>query len=797
MMASLFTRAWRQTKQILLESWLTAGVASFVIFVLCYHLWFLWSFETLAGWDLTSIEYLAGKMTEYIREGRFTGYDPSWYAGYPAFSLYPPLLYVILALPHILTFEALSITGALSLFLFFAPFVFMALLVWSAWRWFGRAAIVPALILGLLFLLAPRELASNAIGLHGLITVGFVASFLGLLGVVFIAGYLAKPSKSWRGDVAAGVVFGLTLLSHPINALFVAWILCWRIALDWRVWWKRAGLALAVGLVLASPWLIEFSHHRWLHSAQEVGLQAEEIDPLRRLFPELAPRFWGGMFSVGHSYLARLPEPLGGQVVRLPRIVFDFPFLGAILFPTVLLGLAALLREHKWYLPVLFVVSLLVLPRGFLTEWLDAPLLYYRFVQPLFVVEILLAVLGMLLVRKWLESWRRSRVRRSVGACVALFLCWALVATSFKKFDLEGLNHGELMRGYLPTALNVRETSGFSEVEQALMEIGRLKPTGRVAVETVWRGGEWFGTPHYLNVNLPVQYGIEVAAGFLMESSPSAAFINPALHKESEHIRWGDHALTDEEGFIDQSLESMVERLGLFNVQYILALSERYRNALRQLVGDKLTLALSVGRVSLFELEQFKPFLQLTSYQPYLFVDKGGVDFRSFAKFWYLRPDLFDYPVLYTPKPFKELSFSDRQKLKGVVLSYPESSRITSAKLNEWLTKVGHVIVLNATVEGARPSTEKYFVVPTFSDSYGGEHLAGLLARGDGASMQALNANKRNAESLSFATEEGGVLVNLSWAPRWTSSRPDHTVFMVTPSLMWVFTDGETELTYR
>lgn len=100
----------------------------------------LLSSRVTAGWDITPHYYLAHSMAELLRAGHVSGYDTLWFAGYPSFTLYQPLTYLLAALPNFLSDGQTSVGLGFNILLVFAPFFLLFSLWFCTKKWFGSEA---------------------------------------------------------------------------------------------------------------------------------------------------------------------------------------------------------------------------------------------------------------------------------------------------------------------------------------------------------------------------------------------------------------------------------------------------------------------------------------------------------------------------------------------------------------------------------------------------------------------------------------------------------------------------------
>jgi hypothetical protein len=677
-------------------------------FCICLIVWALHpvlSSQIISGWDLTGHFYLQTKMVDFLKTGAITGYDANWFGGYPAFTFYGPLPYILIALLHLLSFGVIPITFLFNCFLFLLPFFFLSSVYYTSRVWFGEKIGPLALIFSLFFLFASREYAHFGVGLNSEICLGLFASLFAISLMVFLLGIfgrqrLQRERKDWKLILVGGVLLAMIILTHALTTIFTGVLMAVLVLSYRKNLWRPVILTFLLGLLLSSFWLVPFLLNLKFTSAQMIGMLPLSKDPLFILYPKFNEFF------------------VPGVVLLICSVV----------------GVAKLFKSKDHFWPYAFVLTLIILPRDYLVHVINLPLHYYRFVPHIFILNIFLAAVGFGYI---LKSY--PRLISKVCAWGAVFLA---VLVMVLQFDMkEDYNFYFDEYDYHETAVEM------------LDYIDGLDPAGRIAVEIRPDNQSKLGTPHFFANFLPLKYDIPVVPGLLTESSLSSAFIMPSLVRATDSIGWGNVLLLKDKTFTKQDRSSMLERLSLYNVEYILLTSDNAEILLNQL-GNKVSLQKRIGDFDLLKLADSRPFIESVSYHPFLFIDEGGMDFRTFSEEWFKLPELFKYPVIYTEKDVDDLSDYDLSQIGGFITSSPDGLSVSIEDLES-----------------------------VFSDGVESVSRSGIFTK------------VREDEHVEFFSESG-TLINYSYFPRWKSVDPEQTVFWTTPSIMFVFGRGETELFY-
>jgi len=722
-----------------------------------------------AGWDTVPHFYLLTKMVGYLKEWNVSGYDPLWFGGYPAFTFYGPFPYVLMAAFYYLFFGAIKLTLVFNLFLFILPFFFLFCLYYSSKAWFSQKAGYLSLVFGIIFLTASKFKGHLGLGLHGEILVGLFSSLLAMSLMILMLGFFKKylDTKYNRYLVYSAIVLAMIILTHALITLFSGVLLLIFTLTYFRKFWKQSLAVFLGGIILSSFWLIPFLTNLNLSSGQKMGIANMPItDPLLALYPNL--------------------DLVSTKLITLSM----FP--GILLLLTTIIGLVKLAKTKAAFFSYAFIFTLIVLPREYLVTFLDLPIHYYRFMSPVFILGLFVAIAGTIHIFEYFEKLK-SVPRQILRGLFISFIVVTLITSA-----VDYLNWRQDSSIYVHE-FDLKNYPWSVEAQEMVDFIGSLNVKGRVATYTAPELQDQLGSPHYFSTMLPLKYGIAVFPGLLAESALSTRFIIPVLTRIGDSFNWGRTTLLFDPGFYNQDTESMIKRLGIFGVEYIL-ISKNSKNSL--FVGtdnNDLKIIKETEHFSLIKLSKFTPIIEATTYKPFLFVNEGGLSFRNFSKIWFKSEELLDYPVIYTTKDFSELSDYDKEQIGGLIVSYSSLKALSEEEYKEWKSYGKKLIFLNTYPNfafeadddpGARfidsfnissPLDEFEYILKDISPSYIKQNEVNLLVKED--------------ENLKF-TSYSGTLINYSYFPRWKSADKDQTVFRATPSMMFVFGRGEVEMRY-
>ncbi len=252
---------------------------------------------------LTRIVLTAERLADH---GALSGWEPTWFFGFPLGELYPQLGDLLILAIHTLGLGALDWPSAYALG-FYVVFAIQGLVLIRVGRLFGLGP-WPGLIAALLMLadagftreggwmytvyfgVWPQALATSLTYLG----LGEIARALGWQSSKVLAEELAEaPARALddgagqRATVLAGICFGAALLAHPIalpslaiGGLLILVTLVPRAPVPWRIGVARCVLAGLIGALLAAWWLVPMLQHKawmasygWLFAPLEVMLR--------------------------------------------------------------------------------------------------------------------------------------------------------------------------------------------------------------------------------------------------------------------------------------------------------------------------------------------------------------------------------------------------------------------------------------------------------------------------------------------------------------------------------------------
>ena len=265
--------------------------------VLAFAAWLIWPVPLgrmpMSADHTVHLARIAMTGQRLVEQGSLSGWEPTWFFGFPLGDLYPPLGDLVVIAIRGLSLGLLDWPQAYALG-FFVVFALQGLVLVRIGRLFGLGA-WPGLIAALLLLgdpgftreggwmytvqfgVWPQALATSLIWLgfgELALALGFRSSG-GLVSSGGLAGEsVDEAPEPVRACLRAGLSFAAGLLAHPIalpslvigGGLAVV-ILIPRAQLAWRIALARCGLAFVVAGLLAAWWWVPMLEHKaWMAS---------------------------------------------------------------------------------------------------------------------------------------------------------------------------------------------------------------------------------------------------------------------------------------------------------------------------------------------------------------------------------------------------------------------------------------------------------------------------------------------------------------------------------------------------
>ena len=768
------------------------------------------STDMVSGWDMEPQYHLVELMVGYLREGRITGYDRAWFAGYPAFTFYGPFTYILAAAPSLLSADIFPPAFGLHIIIIALPFLYLWALRFTTKTFFGSRAGCVSILFGIFFLLSPSNNLSGPFGIHGSLTHGTINGFVGAVLILLLLGIVEshrQASSSIKAALAT-IVFAVLILTHTLSTIFALSLLLTYSLVHGKEGFKISATIVAIAAVVTIPWWIQFVRNLDFTSGRLLSILWD--DPIISLLP-------GSQFVLEcvHNFTA-------GSLLRLP-----VPAL--LLAVCTIISIVALIREQNYALPAIFLTLLLLLPRNVLPQFIELPIHYYRFVMPLFGIMLLLASNGLLIIVNRLQDVSSPFGRNISSGLLSLFIVWSLTTVFVQDYSGPLTTSGPYARIFksaqqacanrrLPASpIKISETSAYAAGSSVIEFLKESGVSGRVASEMPHYNNDLLGSPHFFSSLIPKEVGAEVIPGLLAESSYSAGFFPATIGYESDSIRWGRDHLSiyfhEENPFV--SLEGMMHRLRLWGVEFLIATSLKYKDALRTLKADIIEEVFESAPFAVFKISHPMPKIRAIRGKPFLFVNLGGMDFREFAEEWYKSDSAIHVPVITTSKDYRELSSVEREQIGGFILSVRGSARRSKLEMKPWmipgksLMVVGRISdfqgqpnywIATSQQDGGivffETKTDYQLGAYSFeSDLYDGlnRFLHSPQCALDGATQ--IEPIEISNSAITFE-HSGGAIINYSFFPRWKSKDPQQTVFAAAPSVMYVVSRGRTELYY-
>ena len=769
-------------------------------FVLALALRTILGSEILAGWDMPGHYYLYNKMIESLGQGRISSYDPAWYAGYPAFKLYPPFFYFALASIYYLCFGLIEPVLIFNLAVFLLPFLLIISVYWTSKVYFNTSAARISVWLTLLTLFLGREYSHYNLGLPGQLYIGSPANSLALPLFVILIGLLKKISENtkYTSQILLMISLIAIICTHILSAIFTFWILIVFISLNLNLW-KRLLPAIILAVLITSFWWVDFVKYLPFSSGSKLtaNFGPEHLStPLFLLFP--------GLFFYPKIYLFGNFENLSQVDLNIWGLDFSltgynwfvcFPFVGILLFCGFLGALYQNNKINAGWLIKFIILSVVLLSGDFFLKLTDLEIHYYRFIQFLLIINIIISASGLAVIYEKIRSGKNNIVKYIAFSILILVIPCSVSFAYFFGFSWSG-NNGYSKQTYQPAAsgLRLKDFSYNIQAKQMIEYIANLQPQGRILIESTQLDSSTFGSAHFFTSLLPLKTNLEVLPGLLGESALSAGFINPALGKISNQFVWGRDRLSFDSLFSSLEVQDYVQALKLYGVKYILTISNKLKNNLSGL--SDLKVIRKIGVFSLYEIKETEPLFKKIAIKPWLYINLGSKSFREFSEDWFKFPELYNYPLIESNKAFDRIDPAELSQIGGFVVYYDPKTIIDNQELEKWGGVNKKINILNGKISPAFIASPKITVIPDYSLPENklkwAQQFITLQEHFDTTELVHVTADFKN-QIIKFDAI-GGVAINYNYSPGWVSTKIDQTIYMLSPTKMFVFANGLTEL---
>lgn len=766
-------------------------VSTAVIFLgfLIYILYPVLTNTVLIGCDLAPQYYLAEKMLEYVQDFHLSGYDANWFGGYPTFVFYNPLPYLTACFLHLISFKLVSLYFCLNLILFTLPFLFLIGIYYASQVFFNDKNIsLWALFFGLVSLLTTS--ASTGVGLQAEFLVGLYANAFTWPILLFLLASIERMRQTGENKYLflAIILFSALILSHIFVTIFALIVGLIYFFIYFKTLWKKLLIVFFSGLAITIFW--------WLPFILNIGYTSVEQAS-----------------SPGNQLSALYP---GGAIFGFLPIAFTF------------IGLFFLLKTKQKFFPIAFLVGLVFLSGNFLADITKLPLHFYRFTGGVMIFNIFISAVGL----NYIFTTLLQKIKEKYSKIITALLVWFLIMYA-------GLSLDFFNTEYFYSELFVKNSPHYVETVQMIDYI-KSNNTGRLVFDDVRAQLNLNGGRHYFDWALPLE-GVPDLRGLLIESSLSEkyAYENWELFYYETFLQNligsnGDgnafrlktlngNSVGNFDDKIAEKIKTDIKNLSFYGVKNILVFNN-YPTPILDFANSNynagiINIKKIIGIYTLLEINQESmPMLSETDYRPFLFVEpklfpSTEQTFKNFSLGWYINGYAADYPIIYSKKQIKNLSSEDLEHIQGYIISlkkpldfienyqFPPDKAIncpSQPSLAYWGSVNKPVIILNTRGNCLNGFSNIYFVAANNNKQ---EFLKNVLSVMQGIGSSSANFTKIEPQELTnerikFDSNKG-VFINYSYFPKWQSNDKNQTVFWATPSMMFVFGKGETELNYK
>lgn len=732
--------------------------------------------EMLMGCDNTGHYYLTQKMLELLTHFKISGYDMNWFAGYPVFTFYTPLFYIVACLIHLISFKSIPLVLCVNFLLFLSQFLFLIGVYYVSNAFFKNQKInLLSLLFGFIILLNPFNFLG--LGILGSVLAGLFTNAFAWPFFLFFIGFLEKLRQTGNKKYFGGVIIFLSILilTHIFTAIFsflilIVYLIIYFKSRDFR--YKILWIICIVSMLTAFWWIPFIVNLNYVYYNQNIYISSIESKITS---------------SGSHNWIDQ--EYSFSSIVLIFKFLFLFFFIG--------LGLIASLKKEK-YLPVILILIFVCL--AFLAGKIFIHT--YRFYSEFFIMSVFLCAYGSnYFIEKIYDNFKNKKLAKRL----IVFLGIVIFLINFLFFSTQKL-HKTLNALSNPHILEARQM--ISYIEENNFQ--------RVLIDLFSTQHFLFPNRHYFD-GILASDNISTLIGLIHESSLSRSYFLPKY----ESIFSQDPDIIE---CSDEDLENYFENLSFYGTKYVLTTKElstplsKFFNSEKNkgLLIEKKT----IGPFTLLEINAWpQPLFAETDYQPFLFIEKSKFlipdqTFNGLSFDWYEAGYATNYLIIKANKPIEKISHYDLSKIGGYIAIFkdytePDDPSFLSflqknnqcpsvQQLSYWGSLKKPVIVLN--VENGCPNqfNNIYFIPANQNKEIYLDSIRDIILKinNNKVIFKEIKPEILSDERIKFNSEKG-VLINFSYFPKWQSTDKAQTVFWVAPSMMFVFGKGETDLNYK
>lgn len=762
------------------ENYLYFWILAFSSLLIAINIYPVLGPDLLAGWDTPGHYVLYKNAINNLKTSTIFSYENYWFGGYPLFHLYPPLFYLVTALTYISLANFFTDIEVFNFFIFLIPIAFIHSVGFAAKEIFNPKVRNLCLIITTISLFVSTRYAAMNIGLVGHIYTGLISSTFGLCLYFYFLGLLYKAKKLPQ-YILLGLLLAATISSHFIIGIFAIATLFFWIILNFRDSIKFIPTFIVSSLICL-PWIRLIFRNLQYNSGTKIGYDDFSIsDPILSIFPNMDYKVLKALFDnpfevsiTKINFLNLLDITVGFY-----KIIANFPYAGFILCLGIFFYCKLGDFNKNKFISLFTLLSVLFLPRNIFSSMFEVNLHYYRFVQPIYALVALLAARG------WYSAYERILTIKNIKVnsfLKVLTVCLIFLSLIFSSiYSLDWNKNKDSKNNF---AFKLKNYSMNTESDEIIEYLNSQSLGGRVAYEIDTDNMKNYGSPHLYSALFPLN-NIESLPGLLAESSYSSGFITPILGIIGEHLIWGRRELLLYQAYYRISIDGAINRLSLYNTEYLLGSSEKFYTNLKN--SKLVQQVFNTKNQYLFKIKKFDSKLYELSESPYLYINLGNINFRDFSETWYLDDDNLNSPIIFTDKDISEIPHKELSRIKGFVISINDN---TDWEKIDLLHKINPNIILLSEKEIKYKKTKYLNIKNNLTRK--GELSGSLKFTGIKSPLKPIEISN---ERISF-TSSKGVVINYNFAPGWVSDS-NQTTYQVTPSLMFVFSDGTTSLQYK
>lgn len=582
-------------------------IAIYVFFFFYFKPELLLSATTTTGGDTGTHHYMAGYLKDYLfPRGQLTGWSPDWYAGFPIFTFYFPLPYIIMALlsypiPYEIAFKMVTMIGIL----------LTPLAAYLAFKYLKFEYPLPILaaLFTVPFLFLERINGQITYSIYGgnipsNLAGEFTYSISLALSLIFL-GLMHRDIDSRARPIQKGFLLAGMALSHLIPLIMVS------LAQLHFLFSRRAKSRF---LYLAKIYALGFA----------------------------LTAFWALPFIVKTGYTITYKWiQLSGTEMLFPTPLFPF-------MPLIALGLLyALITRSERVLYLLWQPTIAVLVFFLLPN--EARLWNGRFIPFYYFYALLIGAYGLYALRgvfAYVLATIMGVPRRFTIAIIPL------IAVPLVLWNVNG--NLTFIPSWIKWNYEGYERKAEWPILDSLNQQLDALPPGRVMVEYNASYGS-MGTPRVFEL-IPYFTRQPTMEGLLIESSITSPF---HFYMQAEVSKESSKAV---QNIVYPAMDfpKGLPHMQLFNIRYFLVFSPEAKKAVEE--SGLFTLKSTAGQFAVYETLA-AGYVKVPDLQPVLMETK---DRQQTALDWYIDPVKFEVPLVLAPTLTEELKRAFPQQAKSL-----------------------------------------------------------------------------------------------------------------------------------